>query len=74
MLCNYSITSADGDNTFRNHIRYTKRDFPRDGIRDRPVLPSTCNVRFTDKNISRNHPGYDFCHATLFKVNSFVAV
>ena len=44
----YSDTSANEDNSFRNHIRQPKRDFPQVSIENR-LIRSGCRPLFKDK-------------------------
>ena len=44
----YSDTSANEDNSFRNHIRQPKRDFPQVSIENR-LIRSGCCPLFKDK-------------------------
>ena len=47
-VCEYSDTSANEDNSLRNHVRYPKRDFPYDSIGD-SLIRSGCGPLFEDK-------------------------
>ena len=44
----YSDTSANEDNSFRNHIRLPKRDFPQVSIENRSIRSGCCPL-FKDK-------------------------
>ena len=44
----YSYTSANEDNSFRNHIRQPKRDFPQVSTENRLIRAGCCPL-FKDK-------------------------
>ena len=48
LIAEYSDTSANEDNSFRNHIRQPKRDFPQVSIGNR-LIRSGCCPLFKDK-------------------------